>query len=163
MRAIKRAMTDILDYEPRHQSDFERLNVEWLERYFVVEPIDQKVLADPETHILSEGGHILMAEDDGDVVGTVALKRQGPRSIELTKMAVTSDSQGRGIGRLLLEAAIRRFAELEADHLYLESHSSLDTALHLYERAGFRHESPPAPSEYARADVYMVYHPPDSH
>ncbi|MEM1174094.1 MAG: GNAT family N-acetyltransferase [Pseudomonadota bacterium] len=154
-------MTEILDYEPRHRSDFERLNVEWLEQFFVVEPIDRKILSDPEAHILAEGGYILMAEDGGDVVGTVALKRQGPASVELTKMAVTPGSQGKGIGRQLLDAAIQRFRRIDADCLYLESHSSLDAAIGLYERAGFRHQAPPAPSDYARADVYMVYYPPN--
>ncbi|MEM9403619.1 MAG: GNAT family N-acetyltransferase [Pseudomonadota bacterium] len=152
-------MTDIRDYEARHRADFRRLNIEWLERYFVVEPIDEKVLSDPETHILSDGGHILMAEDGGEVVGTVALKQQEAGVFELTKMAVTADQQGRGIGRSLLDAALARFTELRANRLYLESHSSLDTALHLYERAGFRHEPPPSPSDYDRADVYMVYYP----
>ena len=154
-------MSKVVDYQPEHQADFARLNVEWLERYFVVEPIDRKVLDDPQTHILDDGGHILMAIDEGQVVGTVALKHHGDDEFELTKMAVTADSQGRGIGRRLLEAAIRRFTERAAGRLYLESHSSLDTALGLYERAGFRHEQPPAPSEYARADVYMVYYPAD--
>ncbi len=153
-------MTRILDFEPRHQADFERLNVEWLERYFVVEPIDRKVLEDPQTQIIDEGGVILMAEDDDAVVGTVALKLNAPGELELTKMAVTASAQGRGIGRRLMDAAIERYHSLDADRLYLESHSSLGTAIGLYERAGFRHEPRPTPSEYARADVYMVYYPP---
>ena len=41
--------------------------------------------------------------------------------------------------------------------MYLESHSSLEVALGLYERAGFVHEARPAPSPYQRADVYMVF------
>ena len=70
-------MSKVVDYQPEHQADFARLNVEWLERYFVVEPIDRKVLDDPQTHILDDGGHILMAIDEGQVVGTVALKYHG--------------------------------------------------------------------------------------
>jgi hypothetical protein len=59
--------------------------------------------------------------------------------------------------RKLLCAAVDRFAELGGKLLYLESHSSLTAALTLYESAGFHHEPPPSPSDYERADTYMVY------
>jgi len=150
-------MVDIVDYHPRHRRDFKRLNVEWLERYFRVEPIDEIVLGDPEGQILASGGSILMAEFCGDAVGTVALRHCGASVYELTKMAVTAASQGRGIGNRLLDAAISRFRERGGSRLFLESHSSLATALSLYERAGFEHSPRPEPSEYERADVYMVY------
>jgi hypothetical protein len=64
------------------------LNLEWLERWFTVEPIDREVLGDPETHILAGGGHVLFAVDgEGHAVGTVALKHEGDGVFELTKMA----------------------------------------------------------------------------
>jgi hypothetical protein len=43
-----------------------------------------------------------------------------------------------------------------ARHVTLLSSSLLGPALRLYERAGFRRESPPATNPYATADVYMV-------
>jgi putative acetyltransferase len=148
---------EIVDYSARYGAAFEKLNLEWLEKYFHVEPIDRENLRDPEGTILGHGGAILYALYGAVVVGTVALKHHGDQVFELTKMAVTSDFQGRGLGRQLLCAALRRFAELEGKSLYLESHSSLTPALSLYESAGFRHTSPPKPSDYERADVYMVY------
>lgn len=66
---------------------------------------------------------------------------------------------GSSQGRLLLGRAIDKFAELGGRMLYLESHSSLVAALALYESAGFRHKPRSNPSEYERADVYMVYLP----
>jgi GNAT superfamily N-acetyltransferase len=148
---------EIVDYAARHRADFERLNVEWLERYFRVEPVDRDMLGDPERRILAAGGLILMAEDDGLAVGTVALRHGGAKVYELTKMAVTPAAQGRGIGRRLLETAIQRYRALGGERLFLESHSSLETAVRLYERAGFRHALRPAASEYERADIYMVF------
>ena len=76
---------------------------------------------------------------------------------EWLKMAVTEPFLGRGIGRDLLCAAIERFHEIGGRTLYLESNSRLGPALALYESAGFRHESPPEASDYARADVYRVF------
>jgi len=153
------AATDIelVDFSVRYGDAFKRLNVEWLEKYFRVEPIDHVVLSDPQITIIDPGGAILYAVVDGAAVGTVALKHDGAGVFEMTKMAVTASQQGMGLGRQLLDAAVARFEELEGKKLYLESHSSLLPALALYESAGFRHEAPPNPSDYERADVYMVY------
>ena len=151
-------MTDIVDYDPRWRADFARLNLDWLERYFVVEPIDRAVLSDPETHILAPGGRVLFAVDDGRAVGTVALKHEGDGVYELTKMAVDPVAQGRGIGALLMAGALAAFQAMQGRELFLESSSKLDTALRLYERSGFSHRPAPRPgSHYARADVYMVW------
>lgn len=147
----------VIDFEPALTADFDRLNREWLESLFRVEEIDQDILTNPEATIIAHGGVILFARQQGEVVGTVALKHQGDGVYELTKMAVTPARRGGGIGRELLRAALERYREIDGSMLYLESHSSLRNAIHLYESAGFEHESPPAPSEYARADVYMVY------
>ncbi|MCH9694596.1 MAG: GNAT family N-acetyltransferase [Gammaproteobacteria bacterium] len=151
--------TRIVDYDARYGDAFKRLNVEWLEKYFLVEPIDEEVLADPQNSILASGGVILYALAGDEVAGTVALKHQGDKVYELTKMAVTERFQGLGLGRQLLCAAVDRFGELKGESLYLESHSSLGPALTLYESAGFHHQLRPKPSDYERSDVYMVYRP----
>lgn len=56
-------------------------------------------------------------------------------------------------------AALDRLALSGAIELYLESHGSLTRALALYESAGFHYDPPADASDYARADVYMVYRP----
>jgi putative acetyltransferase len=148
---------EIVDYSPRFGDAFGRLNREWLEQYFRVEPIDVEILSDPQSKVIEPGGAILYLLLESEVVGTVALKHEGEGVFELTKMAVTSGHQNKGLGRVLLGAALQRFSELNGNRLYLESHSSLTPALALYESAGFRHQAPPTPSDYERADVYMVY------
>lgn len=157
MHLESNSKVEIVEYSARYGDAFERLNVEWLDKFFEVEPIDRQILSDPMRTIITPGGVILYACIEADVVGTVALKFSGDGVYELTKMAVTPRRRGLGIGRKLLQAAIRRFQELGGKRLYLESHSSLVPAITLYESAGFCHETPPGPSEYARADVFMVY------
>ena len=151
----------ITDFDPRWRADFARLNIDWLERFFVVEPIDREVLSDPERHLLADGGRVFFAIDEDDrAVGTVALKHEGDGVYELTKMAVDPARQGGGIGRRLLEAAVAAYRECGGRELFLESSSKLAPALRLYESAGFRHRPAPRPgSHYARADVYMVWEP----
>ena len=151
----------IVDYSPRWREDFARLNIEWLERWFSVEAIDREVLGDPETHILQPGGHVLFAIDqDGRVVGTVALKRESEGVYELTKMAVAPEARGGGVGRALMQGVLDAFRAREGRELFLESNSMLGPAIALYESVGFRHHPAPRPgSHYARADVYMVWEP----
>ncbi len=151
----------IADFEPRWRGDFERLNVEWLERWFTVEPVDREVLANPEVHILAHGGQVLFAVDAaGRALGTVALRHEGGGVYELTKMAVAPDARGQGLGRALMVSALARFHALGGRELFLESSSKLGTAIALYESVGFEHRPAPRPgSHYARADVYMVWNP----
>ena len=148
----------IVSFEPGLAPHFERLNVEWLEAYFEVEPVDREVLRDPQRNIIEHGGDVLFARLGDQVVGTCALKHHGDGVFELTKMAVTVDAQGHGIGRRLLLAAIDRYHALNGSRLYLESHHKLLPALRLYESAGFEHAPrPDVASVYQRSDVYMVY------
>lgn len=149
----------IHDWNPAWRSDFARLNLDWLERYFAVEEIDRRVLGDPEAAILAPGGHILFALEAGRVIGTVALLRESDGVYELSKMAVQPDYQGRGVGRQLLLAAIDRFRSVGGTRLFLESSTKLGPALHLYEGLGFEHRPPKADSHYARSDVHMVWNP----
>ena len=149
----------IVDFEPAYADAFKRLNYEWLEKYFRVEAIDERILSDPQHEIIDHGGHILFAIEDDQAIGTVALKHHCDSCYELTKMAVTAGQQGRGTGQALLLAAIQRYTEIGGRTMFLESHSSLETALKLYETAGFRHATRPGGSDYARSDTYMIYQP----
>jgi ribosomal protein S18 acetylase RimI-like enzyme len=151
----------VVDFDPRWRADFAALNIEWLERWFEVEPFDREVLGNPERYILERGGRILFAIDGaGRALGTVALMPASDGSWELTKMAVSPEARVRGIGHQLMDAALRLYRSFEGRELFLESSSKLAPALALYERAGFRHHpAPRAGSHYARADVYMIWEP----
>jgi DNA-binding MarR family transcriptional regulator/GNAT superfamily N-acetyltransferase len=154
-RLEDRDAVEIIPYERRYAGDFKRLNLEWLEKYFRVEPIDEEVLSKP-AEILREGGAIFLARYRGTIVGTCALLNKGSGRFELSKMAVTSNLQGLGIGRKLLRAAITEYLARDARELFLESNSKLKPAITLYESAGFVHAQRPEPSHYVRSDVYMV-------
>ena len=145
----------IVDYEPRHRDAFRALNLEWIERFFVVEDADRVVLDDPEGTILRGGGHILLAEIDGQPVGCCALIREPDDVFELAKMAVSPSAQGQGIGELLGRAAIARGRRAGARRIELVTNSALEPALQLYRKLGFV-DAPVVKSEYARADVRMV-------
>src|SRR6188768_641302 len=104
----------ILEYRPEHQPWFEKLNRDWIEKFFWMEPIDFEVLQRPEDHIIKHGGSILMISCDQEIAGTVALKYASPGVYEFTKMAVSEKFRGQKIGQALAEAAIAKARSLGA-------------------------------------------------
>ncbi len=145
----------IVDYEPRFQSAFKRLNVEWIETHWQLETADRKVLDDPQKHIIDPGGHIFMALDDPAVIGTCALIKATDATFELAKMAVDPASRGKGVGASLGAAVIEKARSLGAHALYLESNTILEPAISLYRNLGFE-EYLGEPSPYERCNIQMM-------
>lgn len=151
-------LTVVVD-DSQHSAAFKTLNIEWLEKYFRIEPIDHQVLSHPEK-IIAGGGHIFFACYAGQAVATCALIRGAEQRFELSKMAVSPAFQQQGIGRILLQAALETFKSYAGHTLYLETNSILVPAITLYESLGFVHaQRPGGPSPYERANVFMNYLP----
>ncbi|GAB4012134.1 hypothetical protein GCM10028808_27320 [Spirosoma migulaei] len=149
----------IIPYSPEYQPDFKRLNIDWISRYFTVEPHDLEQLDQPETYILPNNGQILLARIGDKIVGCVAMVNTGipdqeETSFELAKMAVSPDTQGKGIGKKLCVAAIDYARQLGVKTVWLESNRILTPALTMYASVGFR-EVPSVPTPYSRADIRM--------
>jgi ribosomal protein S18 acetylase RimI-like enzyme len=158
---VMKSIPVIVAYRAEHQPHFERLNKAWIERYFVLEDIDRFVLGQPEEAILAQGGAILMALLDGVVAGTVALKKVDDRVYEFTKMAVDETFRRKGIAEALSYAAMEKARELGAEKIILYSQTSLEPAIALYRKLGFR-EVPLEPGTYQRANIKMEFPLTDS-
>ena len=148
------AAPEILLYDPAYKEAFRRLNHEWINKYFELEELDNQILDDPEGYIIAKGGNILFARYQGEMVGTCALLKINDTTYELGKMAVTEKVQGLKIGQYLCQAAITEAKALGATNLELYSHRSLQPALHVYRKLGFR-DVPCPPSGYKRSDIKM--------
>ncbi len=131
------AEIEIIEYRPALKKYFQSLNYEWLQARFTVEPLDVRLLSDPKGRIINQGGVILFAVMDDMVVGTCALIKHRRGLVELAKMAVTRKFQSRGIGRILLQAAIDRAQSMQVRELYLRTNPELEAANHLYHAMGF--------------------------
>ena len=145
---------EIIDFEPKYRDDFKNLNVEWLEKYFELEPYDKEVLSNPEKYILEKGGKIFFAKLEDKIIGTVALMPKNS-SFELTKMAVTDKIQSKGIGSLLMQKCINEAKNLGLKEIFLFSNTKLDKAINLYKKVGFLEEHFDS-SDYKRANIYMT-------
>jgi GNAT superfamily N-acetyltransferase len=144
----------IREYEPHDQPHFERLNRGWIEKHFWLEDIDRYVLTHPEEAIIGKGGAIFMALCDGEVAGTVALKKADEGIYEFTKMAVDESYQRKGIAEKLSHAAFDKARKLGAEKVILYSQTGLQPAIRLYEKLGFR-QVHLEPGIYQRADIKM--------
>jgi DNA-binding MarR family transcriptional regulator/predicted GNAT family N-acyltransferase len=148
--------TEIIAYSPKLKEHFKQLNEEWIKAYFELEPKDKEMLENPDKFIIKNGGCILFAKYNDEIVGTCALLKSGKNEYELAKMAVSSNMQGKGIGEKLLQSAIEMAKELNAKKIFLVSNTRLQAALHLYKKLGF--VSVPLTNNdtnYQRVDIKM--------
>lgn len=149
------------DFDDALAHHFHDINAEWIDAMFRMEDTDREVLQHPRARIVDPGGAILFVEAEGlGIVGTCALQKTGDTSYELTKMGVRESARGRKAGEFLLAAVLERAKALGADPLYLLTNAKCASAIHLYEKLGFRHDAQIMATygaRYARCDVAMRY------
>lgn len=147
----------IVGYKPEYQPFFENLNRTWIEKDFILEPLDQRVLSNPEEYIIKDGGSILFAQFNNKIIGTVALRKLESQTFEMTKMAVDEKYRSLGAGKKLIEAVIEEARRLKAHNLVLYSNTKYNSpAIRLYFKMGFK-ELPLEPGVYERANIKMEY------
>ena len=145
----------IIGYAPMHQAEWKHINVAWISERFVVEDVDLEVLDRPQENIIDKGGHIILAMEGEEVVGTCALLHSSPRVYQMVKMAVDVPWRGKGIGRALGVAIIEKPRQHDARRVMLYSNRAGATeAIDLYRKLGFK-ELPLPTKAYARADFQM--------
>ena len=96
-------------------------------------------LKDIEAFYHKRGGcfDVLMNDSD-EIIGTVGLCPLENGRCELRKMYLHSSERGKGLGKLLLEHALRRSSELGFTSVVLETASVLKEAVSLYQKYGFK-------------------------
>lgn len=144
-----------MTYNADLKPDFERLNKHWLEELFEVEPADEIIFNDPESHILASGGQIFFILDDREPVGTCAMLRLSVDEYELAKMAVVPTHRRRGYGDRLMKAGLNFAKEADANKITLITDTKLPEAIRLYKRYGFRMIPHTPDPRYKRGNVRM--------
>ncbi|MBC7887601.1 MAG: GNAT family N-acetyltransferase [Ferruginibacter sp.] len=145
---------EIIPFSEALAGHFTRLNTYWLEKFFVVEPVDHEMLGNPKQFFIDKGGFIFFATINKAIAGTFALLKESDKVYELSKMAVAEEYQGRKIGNRMIEFCIAKARELNIDKIILYSNTKLEPAIHLYKKYGFT-EVPGTGSVYKRSDIKM--------
>ena len=147
-------IVEIIPFSTDLKEHIKTLNLEWLKKYFKVEPKDEIVLSNPQSEIIDKGGMIFYAKYNNQIIGTVSLIKVDDFTFELSKMAVTDTIQGLGIGKKIMEHCLAVAKEEGIQKLILYSNRSLLPAIHLYEKYGFV-EISLEDGVYERADIKM--------
>jgi N-acetylglutamate synthase-like GNAT family acetyltransferase len=132
-------MAVIIDYKDEYIKDFQRLNLEWLEKFNLVESHDLEILNHPRENVIDRGGFLFLLLEDDAVIGTAGIFKISDKEYELIKMSVAPEHQGKKFGDMLLQKCIDKAKEINVAKLILFSNSNLQTAIRLYEKFGFKH------------------------
>lgn len=148
-------MIEIKNYTHDYYEDFCRLNIAWIGEHWQLEQRDFDEMKQMREGI--EGGFMLVALCNGRVVGTIAFLAMDGNDYdyELAKFTVDKALRGRGIGRLLIKAALNR-AEAEGKRrIYIITNKLCHSAIHLYEQHGFV-KIPGVSESFQRGDYLMA-------
>lgn len=90
----------------------------------------------------------LVAEIDGDIIGSVQLYPSSEAAYGRTDMGISSPvirflcvsqrARGKGVATALIEEVVKRSLAIGASHLYLHTVDMMASAIRLYERMGFK-------------------------
>lgn len=147
---------EIISWQPEYADEFKKMNIQWLEEFFWVEPHDEEVLGNPQKYIIKPGGNIFLVKEENEIIGCVALMRIEEDTFELTKMAVKPDQRGKKIGQKLMKHTLAFAKEKNWKQLIIYSNRKLENAIHLYKKYGFVEIPMEKNGPYSRGDIKMV-------
>lgn len=127
----------IVEFEEKYHQKFKELSYEWLKKYDLLEPEDDRILNNPKKLILDEGGKIFFAKYDNEIVGTLSIVKVDDNTYELAKLGVTEKYQGLSIGKKLMDKCLLTAREKNAKEIILFTNHKLDSAMKLYKKFGF--------------------------
>src|SRR5919106_927529 len=90
-------------FQAADQETARRLVLTGLEEHFgFIDETMNPDLDDIQTHYVDPGHHFVLAEIDGQIIGTGALIEEGPNTGRLVRMSVDANYRGRGIGKRMV-------------------------------------------------------------
>ncbi|MCG3086864.1 GNAT family N-acetyltransferase [Sporosarcina cyprini] len=104
-------------------------------------PYDLLLLADPSLVLVErylKEGECFLYEMDGEIIGVFVLLMLNPETVEIKNVAVSEAMQGKGIGKQLVQAAIRLADEIGYRNVEIGTGNSSVNQLALYQKCGFR-------------------------
>lgn len=122
-------------------------------------PSDPEVLAMSEYYTADKQSLYLVATVDGKIVGGCGLApfQGSAQTCELKKLFLLPESRGLGLGKALAERCLDFACQQGFKQCYLDTLTSMKSAIQLYEKLGFIHlNSPLEGTEHSGCDVWML-------
>lgn len=115
---------------------------DWLKVDLCFQGFEQELAGLPGKYAPPQGRLLLAYAASGEVAGCVGLRPFDKERGELKRLWVRDAYKGRGLGRLLLEAALQEARAIGYRHVLLDTLPKMETALRLYKSFGFRETWP---------------------
>ena len=131
----------IRTYEPRDWERVWELHLEGLRDTRAAFP-DANPGWDEDLHnieavYLGKGSHFWVVEEEGRLIGMVAVHRKDATTAELKRMRVAGDRRGRGLGQRLLELVEDFCRKTGYRRVVLDTTDRQEAARRLYEKNGY--------------------------
>jgi putative acetyltransferase len=95
-----------------------------------------------DSYYWQNGGYFGVVEEGNCIVATLGLYRVDEMTCELRKMYALPSQRGRGLGKKLMEFALKKAREMGYQRIILETATPLKEAIGLYKRFGFQEFEP---------------------
>ena len=132
LSAVRDLMRAFVRWHYQRHSDDKHL----IDSYFDPDAFEAE-LADLPGKFAPPMGRLLIASDNGQPAGCVALRDLGAGVGEMKRMFVYPQFHGRGVGRLLGERVIQEAREIGYHHIRLDTGPKQTEAQGLYRSLGF--------------------------
>lgn len=116
-------------------------------------PLELLLLADPSPSMIKDyinRGIGYLAYNQEVLVGAAVLLMTRPKTIEIVNISVKEEYQGRGVGKKMLQEAIKAAKDMEITCLEIGTGNSSIAQLALYQKMGFR--------IYSVEQNYFIHH-----
>lgn len=102
-------------------------------------------------------GYYVLLDDTGTLVGGIGFDRLARISdcAELQKMYLDDSVKGQGLSYILIEFVEAQMLKAGFNKAYLETHSNLEAAIHVYEKCGYKPID--RPTEVEHGAMYHFY------
>jgi putative acetyltransferase len=127
---------------------------QWLNVDPCLEGFEGEVAGLPGAYARARGGALLLARDQHEPAGCVALRALGHGICEMKRLWVRDAYRGSGLGRMLAQAVLQRARDGGYQALRLDTLAHMDRARQLYARLGFR-EIPPYYASVLPNTIYL--------
>lgn len=104
-------------------------------------------------------GRLLLAVENDNIAGCIALRKLGPQLCEMKRLFVRPEYRGTGLGRVLVEKIVDEARQLGYAHMRLDTMpGKMDKAITLYRSVGFVEippycENPVADAKFMELDL----------
>jgi putative acetyltransferase len=110
----------------------------WLQIDLCFQNFEKELAKLPGDYVAPEG-RLLLAHEEAQLAGCVALRKIDERICEMKRLFLREECRGKGLGRKLIEAIIREAREIGYDRMRLDTlPPKMSDAIALYRAYGFK-------------------------